>query len=433
MPTATADPVASINGLSETERKERQRHTLRVLFPSQVAGAAGISVAVSVGGPAAKAMLGADTFAGSASAALTFGGALAGLALATVMKRRGRRPGLQRGYALAFFGGCITVLGIEKFWFPLFIVGLMVFGIGQGTNLLARYAAADLSLPNERGRAIALLLFANTFGSVASQVLVGWCEGLAEDAGLRSYSGPFIFGMVLLVVAFVNTSVRLRPDPLVLAGGTTPDERGISLPPLGHALRIIRGIPMARLALVTMMTSQAVMVGVMTMTPIHMKDHGHSTQLTGNVIALHIVGMFGLAPIVGRLSDRYGRVRIILIGAVLLVAATIVSAIAGYRPSLLFLGLFFLGLGWSGAMVGGSALLTESVPLKERVAVQGSADLLMSLCGAAAGFSSGFVKRAWGYHMLSQIGAVAAVALVVVALRASRTLQLKGSEPRLAP
>ena len=71
---------------------------------------------------------------------------------------------------------------------------------------------------------------------------------------------------------------------------------------------MIAASPGARLGLVAMAASQAAMVGVMTMTPPHMKDHGQA-DLSAFVIALHIVGMYGLSPFVGRLVDRAGAVR----------------------------------------------------------------------------------------------------------------------------
>ena len=38
--------------------------------------------------------------------------------------------------------------------------------------------------------------------------------------------------------------------------------------------------------------------------------------------------------------------------------------------------------------------------------VQGSADLVMSLCGGLAGFSSGFIRKGIGYNSLAVIGIV---------------------------
>lgn len=388
---------------------------------SQTLGSAGNSVAVTVGGRAAKSMLGADTFAGSASAAVTFGGAVAGMALSTIMTRRGRRPGLLRGYVIAFIGAIATVVALEHRSFLPFLLALLFFGVGQGTNLLSRYAAADLATPQNRGRAISMLLFGSTFGAVGAQVLVGPCERAAEHFGLWRYSGPFVFAAVMLAMGAVNVAVRLRPDPLVVAGGVNPDAPGgIRIPPVGLALRIIRISTSAKVGLMAMIISQASMVAVMTMTPIHMADHGQSGTLAGYVIACHVIGMYGFAPLIGRYVDSAGRIRAIVTGAGLLVGATVVSALAGYRSSLLFLGLFLLGLGWSFAMIGGSTLVTESVPTGDRVIVQGAADFIMSVCGGSAAFASGFIKRAFGFHMLANVATVATFSLLIVALRMRR-------------
>ena len=171
-----------------------------------------------------------------------------------------------------------------------------------------------------------------------------------------------------------------------------------------------------------MIVSQTAMVAVMTMTPVHMKEHGHDGT-SSYVIALHVVGMYGLAPLIGRLSDRRGRLQVVIGGASIMVVATMISAAAGARPVLLFIGLFLLGLGWSGAMISGTALLTENVPLAEKVGVQGSADLLMSLSGGTAAFLSGFIKQALEYHYLSMIGTAGAFALLLYAMRTMRAIR----------
>ena len=156
------------------------------------------------------------------------------------------------------------------------------------------------------------------------------------------------------------------------------------------------------------------MVGVMTMTPPHMKDHGH-TDLSAYVIAFHIFGMYGLAPWVGRFVTRMGTVRAIELGAIVLGAGTVAAVVAGYVPAMIFLGLFLLGLGWNLGLIGGTTLLTASVPASARVEAQGTGDLTLSLCGAAAAFGSGFVKQAAGYHILADAATVLAGALLVYA------------------
>ena len=168
-----------------------------------------------------------------------------------------------------------------------------------------------------------------------------------------------------------------------------------------------------------MAISQASMVAVMTMTPVHMKLHGHET-MSPYVISAHIGGMFAFSPLVGRYVDRRGPLSAVQTGAAILVAATLLASTAGISEWLLFPALWALGLGWNFGLLGGSAMLIESVDSAERVGVQGTADLTMSLCGAVAGFSSGFIRRAVGYHVLADVAAVAALGLLLAAYVTTR-------------
>jgi MFS family permease len=125
--------------------------------------------------------------------------------------------------------------------------------------------------------------------------------------------------------------------------------------------------------------------------------------------------MFAFSPLVGRFADKHGRQLTILIGAIILAASTILSAVSGDYEWILFPALWALGVGWNFGLIGGSSLLIESVPDDKRVTVQGAADLMMSFCGGMAGLASGFVRRAVGYHMLSTMGTLLAGALLAAA------------------
>jgi MFS family permease len=148
------------------------------------------------------------------------------------------------------------------------------------------------------------------------------------------------------------------------------------------------------------------------MTPVHLKLHGHEGA-SPYVVSLHIAGMFAFSPLVGKYADRHGRANAILVGAALLVVSNVMSALAGEGEIMLFPSLWLLGVGWNFGLIGGSSLLVESLDEHVRVRVQGSADLLMSFCGGLAGFSSGFVRRAVGFHALSTMALVLAGVLLV--------------------
>lgn len=403
--------------LTDAERAALQTRTLRVLVGGQVVGSAGLAAAVTVGAFVVQDILGATTpWAGISTATVTMGTAFMAQLLSRMMKRKGRRPGLQTGYGVAVIGALVCAVGAEHGRLSVFLLGLFLFGNGQAANLLARYAATDLAVPEERASAMSRVVFASTFGAVLGPLVINPMERAGQSwFGFERYTGPWLFGGVIFFLAFLNTAVRLRPDPLVVAGGVGRDD-GPKVSLAATYSAILAG-SRSRLALSAMVISHVTMVGVMTMTPVHMKLHGHET-LSQYVVSLHIAGMYAFAPIVGRFADRRGRERAILVGGAVLVLSTVLAAVSGEAYVVLFPALWALGLGWNFGLIGGSSLLVESMPADQRVAVQGAADMAMSFCGGLAGFSSGFIRKAIGYHLLSTAATVVAGGLLVIAYSA---------------
>ena len=383
-----------------------QRRTLRTLTLGQVVGAAALSSSVTVGAFVVQEILGNETpWGGIATATTTVGTAVMAQVLSRYMMRKGRRPGLQSGYALATVGALVAAVGAESQTLVVFLLGLFLFGNGQAANLLARYTATDLAHPDERGRAMSRIVFASTFGAVFAPMLIGPAEAAGENwFGLHKYTGPWLLSATVLFLAFCNISLQLRPDPLVVSGGIRL-KSDAKLPSISQALRIIMASSTGRLALGSMVVSQAAMVAIMTMTPVHMKLHGHE-GISQFVVSLHIAGMYAFSPFVGRYADRKGTIAAVYVGSITLVAATVLSAVSGESAIILFPALWLLGIGWNFGLIGGSSMLLESVSDDQRVTVQGSADLMMSFCGGMAGLSSGFIRRAVGYHMLSVAGLI---------------------------
>ena len=395
-----------------------QRRALRVLVAGQLAAAAALSSAVTVGAFVVQRILGQSTpWGGIATATVTTGTAFMSQVLARVMNRRGRRPGLRAGYALAIVGGITAGVGAETKLLPVFLVGLFVYGSGQASNLLSRYAATDLAAPEHRARAMSRILFASTFGAVMGPVLVQPAQWAGEELfGWHKYTGPWVFSAAFFVFSMLNASLRLKPDPLLVARelrgeavGTVPQLR------IRQAYAAAFETTNGRIAVFAMVVSQMTMVSVMTMTPVHLKAHGHES-VSAYIISLHIAGMYAFSPLVGRFSDRRGKHASIRIGGILLVAATAFAALAGESYHLLFPALWLLGVGWSFGLIGGSSLLVDSVRDESRVAVQGVADMSMSFFGGIAGFSSGFIRKAVGFHVLSTFALILAVLMVSVAL-----------------
>ena len=418
------DCGAVVDALADTgvDRAALQRRTLRSLRFAQVPGQAAVAGMVAVVSLLASDLLGSDRLAGMGGASFTIGAAFTAIPLAAFMRRRGRRVGLWRALVIGALGASIAATGGQMRWFPLFLVGMVAFGAGQAATLQQRYAAADLAEPAEQGASIAAIVWVGTLGAALGPLLTPFEKAAAERLGLDALVGPFLFAAAFFLVAATIVWVRLRPDPLEVIGGIDPHaERTRLLRVVRSSTGVIWASPGARLGIAAMAASQAAMVGVMTMTPPHMKDHGHA-DLSAFVIAVHIVGMYGLAPLVGRLVDRRGSVRAIQVGAVILGVGTITTVLAGYVPVLMFVGLFLLGLGWSFGLIAGATILTASVPEATRVEVQGTGDLTLSLCGAAAALGSGFVKASFGFHLLADGATVLAALLLVLAWYTAATM-----------
>lgn len=406
--------------LSLEEKQEIQQRTLRVLVLGQMAGSAALSAAVTVGAFVIQDMLGQKTpWGGIASATVTVGTALMAQLLSRLMLRQGRRRGLMLGYALALIGGLIAGSGVEIQSLPLFLLGLFLFGNGQSANMLARYAATDLAEVNQRGAAMSRILFASTFGAVLGPVMIKPAEHLGQylfDWNL--YTGPWVFSGLFFITSFVNVAIRLKPDPLIVSGGIISQRSGTTDPESELQPSVVQFLvssPRTRLAFYGMVVSHVTMVAVMTMTPVHLREHGHET-VSAYIISLHIAGMYAFSPLVGKFSDSKGRVNTLLVGCLVLIASTVMSALAGSNPAVFFPSLWLLGIGWSFGLIGASSLLIDSVPIKQRVRVQGAADLAMSLFGGLAGFSSGFIRSSIGFPWLSLLGTCIVLMLIAVLL-----------------
>jgi MFS family permease len=127
--------------------------------------------------------------------------------------------------------------------------------------------------------------------------------------------------------------------------------------------------------------------------------------------------MYAFSPVMGWLSDRFGRRQVIAGGIALLIGACALAGTAGHNDVQLALALMVLGLGWSASMVAGSTLLTESVPAQLRASSQGLSDLIMGLAGASAGALSGVVVFAWGYPTLAVLAALTTAPVIVLTSR----------------
>jgi MFS family permease len=394
-----------------------QRRTQRVLMASVVAGGAGMAATFSSAAVLAKELTGSDTLGGMTAATLGLGSAAATLPVARRMFHRGRRVGLMNGWAVGAVGASIAFAAAVSEFFPLLVVGILLAGSGNATNLAARYGAVDLATEDHRARTIGLMVWATLFGSaLGPTVALGPASSFAEALGLPELAGPYLMAMLMFGIGAVVTGRLLRPDPLMVArtvGSNLDPERT----PVMQVLARIAASSRARLAVAGMVVGHAVMVGVMTMTPLHMEEGDHELKIIGFVISLHVVGMYAFAPVVGWIVDRIGPHLVIAAAGIVLFCGGELAAHTDPEDSTgVFVGLFLIGLGWSFGLVAGSSLLTGAFGPIERVEVQGAADLIMVSSGAVAGLSSGVIVEWTSYHSLSHWAGLLSLLLVGAAV-----------------
>ncbi len=386
---------------------------------SQVLAGVGVASGIAVGGLLAERLSGTVALAGFAQTSSVLGAGLWAIPLARLAGRRGRRWGLAAGYLLALLGTGLILLAAAVHLVPLLFVGTAAFGAATAAGLQARFAAAEVVGLRYRARALSVVMWATTLGSVAGPNLSELGSRFGRGLGIEPLTGPYLFSLVAFAGAAVVLSVGIAgrvpvdqdQDP---ARPVTPVRATGLIPALRAGLRN----PTTRLAIVAVICSHTIMVGVMVMTPLHMTHHGMTLDLVGLVLSIHIFGMYGASPIMGWLTDRLGGPAVIGIGVIIFAAALVLGGFADTTQGpVISLALGLLGLGWSAGMIGGSSLLASAVSDHDRVSLQGGTDALMNLAAAGSSALSGLVMGLAGFPALNVIAAVVAVPMAVLALR----------------
>ncbi len=411
------------------------------LMVTNMLGGVGTASGIAVGALLVQHVAG-TAWSGFGQALAVLGAGIAAVPLAQLAARRGRARALTTGYLVAAAGAIGVVLGVVLGSPPVLFLALLAFGAAQATNLQTRYAGAEYAEGPRRATLMSLVFWATTLGSVLGPNLTTVGDRFGQSLRLPALSGSYLFSLVAFLLAATvalflprrQTEGRAGP-----AGAGTPEPQPTAEPKstikpvaaLGWAMRH----PVARFAVVLTAVAHGVMVGVMSLTPLHLTGHGHGLQIVGLVISLHILGMYALSPVFGWLIDRVGAIRVAGLGIGVLVAAVVLGLVAANGVvAATTVALVLLGLGWSASILSASALLAGVDSGEVRVPLQGANDALMNYVGAGAAILGGPVMAFVGYGGLN-IGAglllVPAVVAGIWAVR--RSADRREPEPAVRP
>jgi len=346
-------------------------------------------------------------WSGVPGAAAVTGAAIGTVSAGVLVSRRGSRTALLVLYLLGLVGALVAFLAAASAGLVVLVAGMVLLGVGNGAAQMSRYVGAELFPLRRRGFALAVIVWAGTVGAVAGPGLMAPGAHVAASLGLPELAGPVLvcvtmFGLALLATAALPKVPAPPPRPPM---------------PLSAVIVALRR-PVVVTPLVAMVGAQLSMVAVMTMTPLQLDRHGHGLDAVGWVLSAHMIGMFALAPLSGRIADRWGgRATIYLgIGTLALAAVTVLAAPTAHTTGLP-LGLFLLGYGWNLVFVGGSSMLSRDLPDAERTRLQGAVDAVVWASSAVASLLAGGLFGVGGYALVAVVGGVLAVAPLAVVTR----------------
>lgn len=391
------------------------KRSLFVVIMSQIFGGAGLAAGVTVGALIAKDMLGNASFAGVPAALFTLGSALAAFLVGRISQRFGRRYGLSLGFIAGGIGAIGVILAATLDNVFLLFISLFIYGAGTSTNLQARYAGTDLANEKQRATAISIAMVSTTFGAVAGPNLVTPMGEVASFFGIPALAGPFILAAVAYLIAGFIFLVFLRPDPFLVAKAIAVEQEKHEhrKKEASHGLQRKANRAGVLVGAAVLILSHFVMVAVMTMTPVHMQNHGSGLSAVGMVIGFHIAAMYLPSLGTGVLVDRLGRTFMVIASGVTLSIAGLLAAFApGESFFWLSIALILLGLGWNFGLISGTAIIIDSTDMKTRAKTQGSVDVWVALSGTAGSLLSGVIVAYSSYAILGFVGTYLSLLLI---------------------
>ncbi len=355
--------------------------SLSVLFLCQILYWSTVIVGVAIASVVGSQLAPSSAFATFPLAILTVGNILTTLPLSLIMQRFGRRVGFSLGAIAGLSGGTIACWAIYELNFWLFCFGNMLLGIAQASALYYRLAATDSVNPQQRGRAIALVMSGGIIAAIVAPSLAIWS---------KDFLLPHLFaGSYALVATFGLTTLAL-----CLLLPNTGKSQAVNTQ--GRSLKEITRQPVFIMAITNTAISHAVMVLIMISTPLAMLACNYQVSDATYVIQWHVLGMFIPSFFSGKLVDRFGASNTSLCG-MLILTASIIILLSGIALFNFYIGLFLLGIGWNLMYTAGSTMVTNSHTPEEKGRVQGVAELIVSCLAALAAFGSGALLHSFGW------------------------------------
>lgn len=382
--------------------------TLIVLLAAQCFGQTAAPILVLLGG-----LIGAQIAPSANLMTLPLAFMIIGTATTTapasmLMARVGRKIGFLFGSGMAVFASLLAALGVYQQSFTVFCLAAFLIGCYLAFLQQYRFAVAESVAPDQVPKSLSILMLA---GIVAAIIGPEVGRRFSSVEGLPDFVGSFLGLAVLMAMSFLV--LLFFRDTEIKADTVEGVER-----PLGTVLRQ----PTVILAIASAVVGYTIMSLIMTATPVSMHElDQHSLDETTWVVQSHILAMYIPSLFSGFLIARFGVLRIIQSGLILM----LVCVLVGWgRPELMhyFGSMVLLGVGWNFLFLGGTTLLTQSYRVSERFKVQATNDFLIFGLQAVGSLGAGLLLATSGWNGVLAFSLPWLMLLVAVAIYAKKYL-----------
>jgi len=307
-----------------------------------------------------------------------------------LMKKLHWKFGFIIGSLTGLTGIILSSWGLIMQNFLLFCIGAVGFGVMISFSRYFRFAAADFSTAKNSSRAISLVLAGGVMAAVLGPELAKWSRPLFTNLYLGSYIVVGCLILMLLINLFFlnNKATNLEINDYKLS--VEPKE-------VSSSQKITLGV-----AIVSGMVSYGVMIFLMSATPLAMETSHHSFSSTAFVIQWHVLGMFAPSFFTGNLINRFGLIKIMLIGVVLLLLSVIFNLL-GSQVVHYWSGLFVLGVGWNFVFIGATTMIAQLPIGSKKNSILALNEFLVSATTAICSLSSAAVLFKFNWQIVNYV------------------------------
>ena len=376
--------------LKDDENSLARRNLIILILAQATVGNQMVMIFI-VGGLAGQSLVSNPCFATLPISLIVLGSMLSANPLSLIMQKYGRRAGFLLGTLGGASGGIIGCIGLYLSDFSIFLIGSFLSGIYMSAQGFYRFAATDTASKGFKPKAISYVMAGGLISAIIGPQLVKLTSSSLIIPFLGTYLSVILLNLIGALL-FLYLKIPLpRPEQNKYYGSRSYAQ--------------ILKTPELLVAIICAMVAYALMNLVMTSTPLAVVGCGFTESNAADIVSMHVLAMFIPSFFTGHLIVRFGNIKIITAGLLILSVSGIV-ALSGISLANFSIALVLLGIGWNFGFIGATSLLANSHAPEERGKIQGLNDFIVFGGVTVASLASGGLMNCAGSSEASGWNAV---------------------------